>query len=221
MNGGFHYIPRMKQLLMIAPLLFAFACGGSKPKADQTPPAAPVAETASTPAPAEPATEAATPADAPAAQEPAGPKTATAKLAPTAKSKVTGTVTFKEVDDGVEVTANIENLKPGEHAFHVHEKGDCSAPDATSAGGHFNPENHKHGAPDAAERHAGDFGNLTAGKDGKATKTITMKGINLGDGPNSVVGKGFIVHEKKDDFKTQPTGNAGGRVACGVVELDK
>lgn len=213
----------MKHLLMIAPLLCAVGCGGSKPKTDQEPMVAPPAEV--TPAEQGSAeTESATPAEAPPASpepEATGPKTATATLAPASKSKVTGTVTFKEVDDGVEVTANIENLTPGEHAFHVHENGDCSAPDATSAGGHFNPENHKHGAPTAAEHHAGDFGNLTAGKDGKATKTITMKGISLGDGPNSIVGKGFIVHAKKDDFKTQPTGNAGGRVACGVIELDK
>jgi Cu-Zn family superoxide dismutase len=134
---------------------------------------------------------------------------------------VTGTITFKQTDDGVEATANIENLTPGPHAWHVHEKGDCSAPDAKSAGGHFNPDNHKHGAPDAAEHHAGDFGNLTAGKDGKATATITIKGVTLDpSGTTSLVGKGFIVHEKKDDFKTQPTGNAGGRVACGVIKLD-
>jgi Cu/Zn superoxide dismutase len=104
--------------------------------------------------------------------------------------------------------------------YHVHEKGDCSAPDASSAGGHFNPHNKKHGAPDGEERHEGDFGNLTAGKDGKATKTFVMKGITLSDGPTSIIGKGFIVHDKKDDFKTQPTGNAGGRVACGVITLN-
>ena len=125
---------------------------------------------------------------------------------------------FKEVEGGVEVTANVEGLTPGDHAWHVHENGDCSAPDASSAGGHFNPGGHKHGAPEGEERHAGDFGNLTAGKDGKATKTFTMKGISLAEGdPNSIVGKGFIVHAKKDDFKTQPTGNAGDRVACGVI----
>ncbi len=213
----------MKQLLMIAPFLCAVACGGSKAKPAPEPAVTPSAEVTPTEQ-GSAAEETATPAEAPPAApapEASGPKTATATLAPTAKSKVTGTVTFKEVDGGVEATANIENLKPGEHAFHVHENGDCSAPDASSAGGHFNPENHKHGAPTAAEHHAGDFGNLTAGKDGKATKTITMQGINLGDGPNSIVGKAFIVHEKKDDFKTQPTGNAGGRVACGVIELDK
>lgn len=141
-------------------------------------------------------------------------------MAGTAKWKsVTGTVEFKETDDGVEVTANFEGLKKGKHGFHIHETGDCSAPDAKSAGGHFNPSNHKHGAPEADERHEGDLGNLTAGKDGKATATMTVKGVTLKDGDNSIVGKGVIVHDKADDFKTQPTGNAGDRVACGVITL--
>jgi Cu-Zn family superoxide dismutase len=206
----------MKHLLTLAFALTAVACGG-KSKPDTTP----VPETtteAAPPAEAPPATPAEAPPAPPA--PPPAPKTATATLAATAKSKVTGTVTFKEADGGLEVTATLENLTPGDHAWHVHEKGDCSAPDAMSAGGHFNPENHQHGAPDAEQHHAGDFGNLTAGKDGKATKTFTMKGITLGTDAASVVGKGFIVHEKKDDFKTQPTGNAGGRVACGVIKLD-
>jgi Cu-Zn family superoxide dismutase len=181
----------MNKLVVLASLMFVAACGGgSKQNTDTTPPmTAPseVGSAAETPAVPEP------PAAPEAKEEPApppAPKTATAKLEATkkAKGKVTGTITFKEVDGGVEVTANIENLTPGEHAWHVHEKGDCSAPDAKSAGGHFNPENHAHGAPDAEAHHAGDFGNLTAGKDGKATKTFTMKGITLADGADSVVG---------------------------------
>ena len=146
-------------------------------------------------------------------------RSAVATLAPASGSNVRGTIQFREVDGGVEVTANVEGLTPGDHGWHVHEKGDCSAPDATSAGGHFNPSGHPHGAPDAAQRHEGDFGNITAGEDGKATKTFVMKGISLGDGANSVVGKGFIVHEKADDLSTQPTGDAGGRVACGVITI--
>jgi len=209
----------MYKLLLLASLTFAAACGGSK-KSDtspQTTPASDVGTPAETPPVPEPKEEAKAP------EPPPAPKTATAKLEATAKSKskVTGTVTFKETDDGVEVTANIENLTPGDHAWHVHEKGDCSAPDARSAGGNFNPANHQHGAPEAEQHHAGDFGNLTAGKDGKATKTFTMKGITVAEGASSVVGKGFIVHAKKDDFKTQPTGNAGDRVACGVITLDQ
>ena len=147
------------------------------------------------------------------------PRTAVATLAPASGSNVSGTIQFREVDGGVEVTANVEGLTPGDHGWHVHEKGDCSAPDASSAGGHFNPSGHPHAAPDAAQHHEGDFGNLTAADDGKATKTFVMKGITLGDGATSVVGKGFIVHENADDLTTQPTGNAGGRVACGVITL--
>ncbi len=196
----------MKRILFTIALSVAAAACGSKSKPAAPPAPAPVAEPA--PAPVEPA---------PAPPPP--PKQAKAELAPASKSKVKGTIEFKEVDGGLEVTANIEGLKAGDHAYHVHEKGDCSAPDAASAGGHFNPNSHKHGAPDAEEHHEGDFGNLTAGKDGKATKTFVMKGITLDDGPTSIVGKGFIVHDKADDFKTQPTGNAGGRVACGVIQL--
>jgi Cu-Zn family superoxide dismutase len=159
------------------------------------------------------------PNNGPAAMPPPAAKHAVATLAAASGSSVSGTIAFSEVEGGVEVTANVEGLTPGDHGWHVHEKGDCSAPDATSAGGHFNPNGHQHGAPDAADHHEGDFGNLTAGADGKATKTFVMKGITLGDDPTSVVGKGFIVHEKMDDLTTQPTGNAGGRIACGVITL--
>jgi Cu-Zn family superoxide dismutase len=145
---------------------------------------------------------------------------ATAQLEARSGSSVTGTVTFHAVDGGVEVTATVDGLAPGDHGYHVHEKGDCSAPDATSAGGHFNPDGQPHGAPDAAAHHAGDFGNLTAGADGKASKTFVMRGATLAEGASSLVGKGFIVHEKADDLTTQPTGNAGARVACGVILLD-
>ena len=161
----------MRSLLVV--LVATAACGGGKKSAPA--PATPVAATPA-PAPAPP------PEEKPAPPPPA-PKHATATMEGTAKFKtVKGTVEFKQTDDGVEVTANIEGLKKGDHGFHIHEKGDCSAPDAASAGGHFNPSKHKHGAPDAAEHHEGDLGNLTAGADGKATKTFTMKGITLDEG---------------------------------------
>lgn len=201
----------MNRMLLMFTLCAAVFAGCSKKSSGDAAKPTPPAETATAPAPVE--------AEPPAPAPPPPPKAASTTLAPTAKSKVTGTISFKEVEGGVEVTANVENLKPGDHAYHVHEKGDCSAPDASSAGGHFNPGGHPHGAPDSEHRHEGDFGNLTAGKDGKATKTFVMKGITLDDSPTSIVGKGFIVHEKADDFKTQPTGNAGGRVACGVIAL--
>jgi len=203
------------QRVVLTALFIAAACGGKKPK-----PAAKPAEAAAAPAAEAPAEKPAAPAEA---EKPAPPppKTATATMVGTAKfKKVKGTVAFKEVDGGVEVTANLEGLKKGDHGFHIHEKGDCSAKDASSAGGHFNPGKHKHGAPDASEHHEGDLGNVTAGADGKATTTMTIKGVTLGEGDTSIIGKGFIIHEKADDMKTQPTGNAGGRVACGVITMD-
>jgi Cu-Zn family superoxide dismutase len=144
--------------------------------------------------------------------------TAAAEMKPASNSKVSGTISFTDKDGKVEVAIDLKGLKPGEHGFHIHEKGDCSSPDAKSAGDHFNPDQKKHGAPDAPEHHAGDFGNLTADKDGNVKTTMTIDFVTLGEGPNSAVGKAVIVHEKKDDLKTQPTGDAGGRIACGVVE---
>jgi superoxide dismutase, Cu-Zn family len=145
---------------------------------------------------------------------------AVAELSPASGSNVRGTVRFEETGKGIRVVANVTGLTPGKHGFHVHAKGDCSAPDASSAGGHFNPANTKHGGPKDAERHAGDFGNITADASGTAKADFVDTHISF-DGPNSIVGKGVIVHEKEDDLVSQqPTpGNAGKRVACGTVDL--
>lgn len=146
---------------------------------------------------------------------------AIAVLSPASASKVTGTVTFTKTADGVKVVADITGLTPsGKHGFHIHEFGDCSAPDATSAGGHFNPSKHEHAGPDATNRHEGDLGNIEADASGKAHLELTDKMLQL-SGPNSIIGRGLIVHEKMDDLKTQPTGNAGARVACGVIGVAK
>jgi Cu-Zn family superoxide dismutase len=145
---------------------------------------------------------------------------AVAVLHPTAGNNVTGTVTFTKSGDEVKVVADISGLKPGKHGFHIHEFGDCTAPDAMSAGGHFNPESHHHGAPDATDRHAGDLGNIEADAAGKAHLDLTDKVMKL-SGPESIVGLSVIVHEKADDLKTQPTGDSGARVACGVVGVAK
>jgi Cu-Zn family superoxide dismutase len=145
---------------------------------------------------------------------------ATAKLAPTANQTARGELTFTTTADGVHVVGSFSGLVFGEHGFHVHEKGDCSAPDATSAGGHFNPATQPHGARDAAARHVGDLGNLKADPYGLARIDFVDKGLSL-SGPNSIVGKAVIIHEKADDFTTQPTGNAGARQACGVIEAAK
>jgi len=148
------------------------------------------------------------------------PTKAIAVLNAASGSSVAGTVTFTAGSDGVSVVADITGLTPGKHGFHIHEFGDCSAKDATSAGGHFNPMKHPHAGPDASERHAGDLGNLEADASGKAHLELKDKMMKLG-GDNGVVGYAVIVHEKADDLKTQPTGDAGGRLACGVIGVAK
>src|SRR5947209_16992010 len=120
--------------------------------------------------------------------------TAVAKLEPKSGSQVSGTVKFTKVGDAVQVVADIQNLKPGKHGFHIHEKGDCSAPDASSAGGHFNPTHQHHGNATNDPRHAGDFGNIEADASGKAH--LDWKGKLDLTGPNSIIGKSVVVHEK-------------------------
>jgi superoxide dismutase, Cu-Zn family len=147
------------------------------------------------------------------------PTKAIAVLHSASGSQVTGTVTFTKTGDTVSVVADITGLTPGKHGFHIHEFGDCSAADASSAGGHFNPMHKPHGAPDSAERHAGDMGNLEADSTGKAHLELKDSMLKL-SGENSILGRGVIVHEKVDDW-SQPTGNAGGRLACGVIGVAK
>jgi Cu-Zn family superoxide dismutase len=159
-------------------------------------------------------------APTPDAKSTGAPAKATAKLASTANQTARGEVTFTAEGNGVRVVGSFSGLTFGEHGFHVHEKGDCSAPDASSAGGHFNPATKPHAGREAAERHVGDLGNLKADPYGLARVDFVDTGLSL-SGPNSIIGKAVIVHEKADDFKTQPTGNAGGRVACGVIEAAK
>jgi Cu-Zn family superoxide dismutase len=148
------------------------------------------------------------------------PTKAIAVLHPTQGSQVTGSVTFTESGGAVKVVADISGLTPGKHGFHIHEFGDCSDPKGASAGGHFNPGKHSHGAPDAADRHEGDLGNIEADASGKAHLEVTDKVMKL-TGANGILGRAVIVHEKADDLKTQPTGDAGGRLACGVVGVAK
>lgn len=144
--------------------------------------------------------------------------TAVATIAPTAGNAVRGTVEFRELKDGsVRVVADLEGLTPGQqHAMHVHEKGDCSAPDGTSAGGHYNPGQHDHGLPPAEPRHAGDLGNVTADANGRAHYEITVTNLSIRGANNPVEGFAVIVHAKPDDGG-QPVGNAGARLGCGVI----
>lgn len=149
-----------------------------------------------------------------------GATKATVKLASTANNTARGEVTFTKEAGGVHVVGSFSGLVYGEHGFHIHEKGDCSAPDGTSAGGHFNPGGKPHAAREAAARHAGDLGNLKADPYGLARIDFVDATLSL-SGPDSIVGRAVIIHEKADDFTTQPTGNAGARQACGVIEAAK
>ena len=144
--------------------------------------------------------------------------TAVAKLEPKSGSQVTGTVKFTKVGDEVQVVGDFQNLKPGKHGLHIHEKADCSAADAASAGAHFNPTHQHHGGPATAEHHAGDLGNIEADASGKAH--LEWKGKLDLSGPNSIIGKSVVVHEKEDDLKTDPSGNSGARIACGAIAAE-
>ncbi len=144
---------------------------------------------------------------------------ATAQLQPTKGNKTLGEVTFEEVGGGrVRVVAQVIGLKPDtEHGFHIHEAGDCSSGDGMSAKGHFNPTGKPHGHPMSTERHAGDLPSLKADKSGRARLDVEVDVITVSHGPTSVIGRGLIVHAQPDDYTTQPTGNAGARLACAVI----
>ena len=142
---------------------------------------------------------------------------AVATLEATKGNTASGTVSFVQKGDKVVVTARVTGLAPGAHGFHVHEKGDCSTPDAMSAGGHFNPTGKPHGDPNVPDHHAGDMPMLQADASGNAMLSAELGPMTVGSGVTDIVGKSVIVHKDPDDFKTQPTGNSGPRVACGVI----
>lgn len=160
---------------------------------------------------------------------------AVARLEPRSGSRATGTVTFRELPAApgdpseayksapsvLNVTIELSGATPGEHAVHVHERGDCSAPDASSAGGHFAPLGHPHGRPDApfAEKHPGDLGNVTVGDGGRGRAELSLQSATLGQGRVSIDGLAVVVHAQADQF-TQPSGDAGGRIACGIIERE-
>ena len=147
----------------------------------------------------------------------AGPS-ATATLAPTTGNSTAGTVRFVQSGDRVKVSGEVRGLKPNaEHGFHVHEKGDCSSGDGNSAGGHFNPSSAPHGRHGAGTHHAGDLPSIRADASGVARFHFESSTIRVGSGSNDVIGRGLIVHRDPDDYATQPTGNAGPRLACAVI----
>jgi Cu-Zn family superoxide dismutase len=141
-------------------------------------------------------------------------------LYPTQGNNVSGTITFTQTDKGVRVIADIQGLSQGKHGFHIHEFGDCTSADGISAGGHYNPEGKMHGGPMDISRHMGDMGNLVADESGKAYLEYVDAIIKL-NGPNSIIGRSVVVHKGEDDLKSQPAGNSGPRVACGVIGIAK
>jgi superoxide dismutase, Cu-Zn family len=169
-------------------------------------------------APREPDNTTAAPAEKsnePAAAAPA----AAAQIAPTQGNTVTGALALAQSSGGVHITGSIQGLKPdAEFGFHVHEKGDCTAPDGSSAGGHFNPTQAQHGNPTGPTHHAGDMPNIKSDDQGVAQVDVTAGGTSLtGDPGTDIMGKAIVVHESPDDYATQPSGNSGKRVACGVI----
>lgn len=130
---------------------------------------------------------------------------------------VQGIISFQEEDGKTKVTGTVKNISPGKHGFHVHENGDCSAEDFSSAGGHYNPTGHKHGAPEEAEHHIGDFGNIIADENGVAAIEITDSNLPL-SGKNGIAGKAVVIHQDADDLISQPSGASGKRIACGVLK---
>lgn len=205
----------MRQIrpLLFAPALIALAaCSPADPVADADPPFDPAART-------EAGVPAAEPVDAAPADVQA--RAATATLQPTQGNDTRGELRFEVSDGYIHITGQVTGLEPGsEHGFHVHEFGDCSAPDGTSAGGHFNPDASDHGRAGQGEHHVGDSDNLMANDEGVAEVDRQLHGATLGDGAGTdIVGKGVIVHAGADDYVSQPTGDAGDRLACGVIEI--
>ncbi len=151
------------------------------------------------------------------ATQPQGPS-ASAQLAPTKGSMTSGLVTFTQTGSNVLVNADIRGLKPNaEHGFHIHDKGDCSSGDGMSTGGHFNPTTQPHGAHGTGNHHSGDLPSLVADANGVAKLRFESSTITIDSGVTNIIGRGLIVHRDPDDYKTQPTGNAGPRLACAVI----
>ncbi len=146
----------------------------------------------------------------------------TATLLPKSNSKTSGHVDFIQEGSNVKMIVNIAGLPANSvHGFHIHEFGDCRAPDATSAGSHFTAHDEPHGAPGAGQHHTGDLGNIQSNAQGKVEKEDTYSHFSLTGRANSIIGRSLVVHEKADDLTSQPTGDAGGRIACGVIGVSE
>ncbi len=148
----------------------------------------------------------------------AAPQKAQAILKAPQGSKLKGMIHFTEENGKMKIETMVDGIKPGPHGFHIHEKGDCSASDFSSAGGHFNPHQGTHGDHNTPGRHVGDLGNLIADSKSKAYSTLIVEGMTMKPGAESIIGKSIVIHKDKDDLKSQPAGNSGPRIACGVIE---
>jgi Cu-Zn family superoxide dismutase len=210
----------MRTLMFLAVSAALSASAFAQAPAEQAPPATPSVPAA----PAQPAAPA-VPATPPLGQEAAQINRVTIEIAPTQGNNVKGQLVLSPDNHGLRITGNLSGLKAkSEHAFHIHQNGDCSAPDAMSAGDHFNPSGAPHGNPtgddSGAQHHAGDMPNLTADDKGNAKVDLRVENVTLGDGgENDVLGKAVIVHADPDDYSSQPAGNAGARIACGVISM--
>jgi superoxide dismutase, Cu-Zn family len=206
--------------IWVAVLAVAGTCGCSEPLAEVQPavptaPAPPVRSERTQPpgeripgGPSQPAS------DGP--RGPSAERTMEVPILPRSGSSLAGSVTLVQAPNGVNVTVSVSGATPGQHGVHFHENPDCSAPDATSAGGHYNPQGHAHGLP-PGERHLGDLGNLTVDAQGHGSTTVFVEGATLDPGaPLSLLGRSVIVHAKLDTG-AQPVGNAGERVGCAVI----
>jgi superoxide dismutase, Cu-Zn family len=198
----------MRPLLILFTAMLLTACGQSQDEPEgtadsRTRPDNPMPEPADVAAPGQ------------------APQGASAQIAPTQGNTASGSVSLTAEDDGVRLTGAVQGLKPNaEFGFHIHEKGDCSAPDASSAGGHFNPAKADHGNPESGAHHAGDMMNLKSDAQGTAQIDTRASSATLHSGqPTDVLGKAVVVHENPDDYTTQPSGNSGSRIACGVITV--
>lgn len=213
---------RSRSLLAVAAALLLVAAGCGRGEKATTPGEEGMAEkpameqTAPAPEPAEQGAiqEENLPADRGAEAQ----KSLSATIESRSGSGISGTAVFEQTPDGVRVVVDLSGATPGEHGVHIHEIGDCSAEDASSAGGHFNPGNTEHGAPDATPHHAGDLGNITVKEDGTGTLELITKDLSLRDGPNAIAGRAIVVHAGRDDLTSQPSGNSGARIGCGVIK---
>lgn len=196
---------------IIAGLAMAVAIVGCTPDQKDTTPVT------TAPMAAEPAAPAPPPVVSAPTEIPSGHAVVSLKSA--ADMKVSGDLTLTARVGGVDISGTINGLTPGtQHGFHIHETGDCSAPDFKSAGGHFNPGNHEHGNPNSTMHHAGDMMNLAVDDDGSATMDVTVQGVTLGDGgADDVMNRAIVIHAGPDDYTSQPAGDSGSRIACGVI----